>query len=202
MVIGGSVRPFLYRSVYSCHLLLISSASVRSYYLCPLSCPSLMKCSLGITKYSYRDLQSFPFSYFPLFFFFFIAHLKRPSYLFLLFPGTLHSVGYIFPFLPGLSLFFPQLFVKPPQSATLPSCISFFFGVSLVLPPVQCYEPPSIVLCTLPDLIPWIYSSPPLYNHKGFDLGHTWIVWWFSYFLQLGFEFGNKEFMISVTVSS
>ena len=26
-------------------------------------------------------------------------------------------------------------------------------------------------LC-LPDLIPWIYSSPPLYNHKGFDLGN------------------------------
>ena len=26
---------------------------------------------------------------------------------------------------------------------------------------------------TLSDLIPWIYSSLPLYNHKGFDLGHT-----------------------------
>ena len=31
------------------------------------------------------------------------------------------------------------------------------------------------VLC-LSDLIPWIYFSFPLYNHKGFDLGHTWIV--------------------------
>ena len=26
------------------------------------------------------------------------------------------------------------------------------------------------------DLIPWIYLSLPLYNHKGFDLGHTWMV--------------------------
>ena len=29
---------------------------------------------------------------------------------------------------------------------------------------------------TLSDLIPWIYLSLPLYNHKGFDLGHTWMV--------------------------
>ena len=27
---------------------------------------------------------------------------------------------------------------------------------------------------TLSDLIPWIYSSPPLYNHKGFDAGKDW----------------------------
>ena len=52
----------------------------------------------------------FPILIFSSFFFFCIAHLKRPSYLFLLFPGTLHSVGYIFPFLLCLSLFFPQLF--------------------------------------------------------------------------------------------
>ena len=32
---------------------------------------------------------------------------------------------------------------------------------------------------TLSDLIPWIYLSPPLYNHKGFDLGHTGMVQWF-----------------------
>ena len=30
--------------------------------------------------------------------------------------------------------------------------------------------------CTRRDLIPWIYLSPPLYNHKGFDLGHTWMA--------------------------
>ena len=26
------------------------------------------------------------------------------------------------------------------------------------------------------DLIPWIYLLLPLYSHKGFDLGHTWMV--------------------------
>ena len=28
----------------------------------------------------------------------------------------------------------------------------------------------------LPYLIPWIYLSPPLYNHKGLDLGHMCIA--------------------------
>ena len=37
------------------------------------------------------------------------------SYLFLLFFGTLHSHGYIFPFLPCFSLlFFLQLYIRPP----------------------------------------------------------------------------------------
>ena len=46
----------------------------------------------------------------------------------LLFSGTLYSVGYNI-FLPGLLLLsFPQLFVNPPQTTTLPSCISFAWG--------------------------------------------------------------------------
>ena len=28
----------------------------------------------------------------------------------------------------------------------------------------------------LSHLILWVYLSPPLCNHKGFDLGHTWMV--------------------------
>ena len=46
--------------------------------------------------------------------------------------GTLHSAEYIFPFLPYfLLLFFPQLFVKLPQTITLASCI-FFFEMVLI----------------------------------------------------------------------
>ena len=37
----GSLRSFLYSSVYSCHPFLISFASVRSTRFCPLLCPSL-----------------------------------------------------------------------------------------------------------------------------------------------------------------
>ena len=40
--LSGSLRSFLYSSsVYFCHLFLIYSASVRSYYFYPLLCPSL-----------------------------------------------------------------------------------------------------------------------------------------------------------------
>ena len=54
---------------------------------------------------------------------------------------------------------------------------------------------------TLSALIPWIYLSLPLYNRKEFDLGQIWLAW-FPYFLQFKSEFGSKEFMIWVTVSS
>ena len=79
-------------------------------------------------------------------------------------------------------LFFPQVFVRPPQTTILPSCISFSWGWFWSLLPIQCSEPPSIVLqaLCLPDLIPWIYLSLPLSNHKVFDLGHTWMAYRFS----------------------
>ena len=90
----------------------------------------------------------FPILFFPLFFC--IDHQGSLSYLSLLFFGTLHSNGYIFPFLLCLSLlFFSQLFARPPQTTILPFCISFSWGWSWSLPPVQCHEPPSIVLQAL-----------------------------------------------------
>ena len=53
-----------------------------------------------------------------------------------------HSDGCIFPFLLCLLLlFFSQLFVKPPQITILAFCISFSWGWSWPLPPVQCHEP-------------------------------------------------------------
>ena len=49
----------------------------------------------------------------------------------LLFFGTLHSNGYIFPFLLCFwLLFFSQLFVRLPQTAVLPFCISFSFALN------------------------------------------------------------------------
>ena len=71
----------------------------------------------------------------------------RKSFLSLLvFFGTLHSNGYIFPFLLCfLLLFFSQLFVRPPLSAILLFCISFSWGLSWSRSPLQCHEPLSIV---------------------------------------------------------
>ena len=103
----------------------------------------------------------------------------RKAYLSLLFVGTLHSNRTIFPFLLCLSLlFFSQLFVRLPQTTILTFCISFSWWWSWSLPPVQCHEPPSTVLQALflSDLIRWIYLPLPLYNRKGFDLGHIWMV--------------------------
>ena len=86
------------------------------------------------------------------------------------------------------SLYIPftvsQIFVRPPQTTILPFCISFSWGWSWSLPPVECHEPLSIVLQAIRSInqvchclsIPRIYFSLPLYNHKGFDLGHTWMV--------------------------
>ena len=145
------------------------------YHFWPLLCPSLHEMLPWYLEFSWRD---FFFSLFLC-----IVHWGRLSYLSLLFFGTLHSYGYIFPFLLCLSLlFFSQLFVRPPQTTIFCFCISFSWGWSWSLPSIQCHKPLSIVfqaLC-LSDLIPWIYLSLPLYNHKGFDLGHTWMVEWFS----------------------
>ena len=70
----------------------------------------------------------------------------RLSYFSWLFFGTLHSNGNMFPFLLCFSLlFFSQLFVRPPQTTILPFCISFPWGWSWFLSPVQCHEPRSIV---------------------------------------------------------
>ena len=47
-------------------------------------------------------------------------HFSGLSYLSLLFCRDLHSNGYIFPFILCLSLlFFPQLFIRPPQTTIL-----------------------------------------------------------------------------------
>ena len=97
-------------------------------------------------KYSFGISSIFEKS-FPVYCLFLcIVYLRRPSYLSLLFSGTLHSVGYIFLFLICfLLLFFLQLFLKPPQTTILPSCISFSWGWFWSLPRVQRYKPLSIV---------------------------------------------------------
>ena len=53
------------------------------------------------------------------------------------------------------------------------------FFLEMVLIPASCTMSRTSVLSssdTLSDLIPWIYLSLPLYNCKGFDLGHFWMV--------------------------
>ena len=65
-------------------------------------------------------------------------------------------------------------FVRPPQATILPFWISFSWRWSWSLPAIQCHKPWSIVpqAFSLSDLIPWIYLSLSLYNHK---------IWFRSY---------------------
>ena len=129
--LSGSWRSFLNSfSVYSCYLFLVSSASVRSiqflFFIEPIFAWNVPLVPLIFLK---RSLV-FPFCCFPLFLW------GRLSYLSLLFFQTLHSNGCIFPFLLCfLLLFFSQLFVRPPQTAILLFCLSFFGEWSWSLSP-------------------------------------------------------------------
>ena len=173
--LSGLWRSFLYSSsVYSHHVFLISSASVRSipflFFIVPIFAQNVPLVSNFL-----EVLSSLSQSIFSLYFFAFNTEegfLISPCYSF-----ELCIQMDLFFFCLSL-LFYSQLFVRPPQATILPFCISFPWGWSWSLPPVQCHEPPFIVLqaICLSDIIPWIYLSLPLYNHKGFDLGHTWMV--------------------------
>ena len=103
-----------------------------------------MKCSLGISNFL-QEISSLSHS---IVFLYFFALIAEEGFLSLLFFGTLHSNGYIFPFLLCFSFPFSQLFVRPLQTAILLFCISFSWGWCLFLSPVQCHIPPSIVQFT------------------------------------------------------
>ena len=49
------IRPFLYSSVYSCHLFLILPASVKSFLFLPLMCPYFHEMFSWYRQYSWRD---------------------------------------------------------------------------------------------------------------------------------------------------
>ena len=142
--LSGSWRSFLYSSsVYSYHLFLISSASVKSIpflsFIEPIFAWNIPLVPLIFLK---RSLV------FPILLFCSISlhWALRKVFFSLLFFGPLHSNVYIFPFLLCFSpLFFPQLFVRPPQTAIFIFSTSFSWGWSSSLSRVQCHEFPSIV---------------------------------------------------------
>ena len=124
--LSGSWRSFLYNfSVYSCYFLLISSASVRFIPFLSFIVPVFAWNSPLVSLIFLKRSLVFPIYCFPLVLC--IDHWGRLSYLSLLLFGTLLSNGYIFHFLLCfVLLFFSLLFVRPPQTAILPFCISFF----------------------------------------------------------------------------
>ena len=160
-------------SVYSCHLFLISSTSVRSllFHLDHL----YMKCSLDISSFL-EEISSLSCSVLFLYFFELFMEEQFKSLLSLLWNSAFSWVCLSLSPFPFTSLLSSAI-CKVSQTTSLP-CISFSWQWFWSPSPVQCYEPPSIVLqaLCLPDLIHWIYLSPPLYNPVGFDLSHIWMV--------------------------
>ena len=185
----------------SCHLFLISSASVRSLpfpsFIEPVFAWHVPLVSLIFLK---RSLV------FPILLFSSISlhWLLRKAFLSL---AMLWNSAFRWLYLSFSPLLFSSLLFtaicKASPDSHFASLHFFPWGWSWSLSPVQCHESLSIVhqaIC-LSDLILQIYFSLPLYNHKGFDLGHTEWPSGFPYSLQFKSEFGNKEFMVWATVS-
>ena len=135
--LSGSWRSFLYSSsVYSCHLFLISYASVRSIpfisFIEPIFAWNVPLVSLIFLK---RSLV------FPILLFSSISlhwSLRKAflSLLAILWNSAFRCL-YLSFFLCLLLLFFSQVFVRPLQTASLVFCISFPRGWSWSLSPVS-----------------------------------------------------------------
>ena len=141
----GSLSPFLYSSVYSCHLFLISSASSRSLLFLsfimpifawnfPLISPVFLKKSL---VFHILLLYSISLDCF----------LKKVffSLFTILWNSTFIWVYLSLSPLPFTSLLFSTIFKASSDNHF--SFLHFFsFGWFWSLSAVQCYEPPSIIL--------------------------------------------------------
>ena len=161
-----------------------------------------MKYSLAILNFL-EEITSLSHSIVFLYFFSFITDEGFLSLLAILCNSAFKWIHLFFSPLPFTSPLFSAI-CKASSDNHFAFLHFFFFRWFWSLPPVQCHEPPSIVLQALcpSDIIPWIYLSLLLYNHKGFDLGQPEWSSGFPYFLQFKAEFGNKEFIIWATVSS
>ena len=166
----GSWRSFLYSpSVYFLNIFYFGYVHAISVLYCARFG---MKCSLGISNFL-EEISSLSHSIVFLYFFALIAEdafLISPCYSLELWIKM--DISFLFSFAFHFS---SQLFARPHQTTILSFCISSFWVCFWSFPLVWCYKPPTIVLqaLCLSDLIPWIYLSITLYNHKAFDLGHT-----------------------------
>ena len=175
--LSGSFRSFLHSSsVYSCHLFLISSASVRSIqflsFIVPIFAWNVPLVSLIFLK---RDLV------FPILLLSSISlHWSlRKAFLSLL--AILWNSAFRCFYLSFFPFPFSSLLFSAICKASSDNHCAFLhcFLLGMILIPVSCtisWTSSPSSSDTLSGLIPWIYFSLPLYNHKEFDVGHTWMV--------------------------
>ena len=139
-------RSVLYSSsVYSCHLFLISSLSVRSLpflsFIEPIFAWNIPFVCLIFLKRS----VVFPILLFPSISLQWSLRKAFLSLLAILWNSAFRCLYLSFSHFFFFNSLLSQLFVRPPQTAILLFCISFPWGWSWSLSPVQCHEPPSIV---------------------------------------------------------
>ena len=173
--LSGSLRSFSYSSfVYSYHLFLISSASVRSRpflsFIKPIFAWNVPLVSLIFLK---RSLV------FPNLLFSSISlHWSlRKAFLSLL--AVLWNSAFKWVYLSFSPLPLACLLYSAICKASSDNFFAFFFSLGTFLITSSCTMSQTSIHSssgTLSDLIPWIYFSLPLYNRMGFDLGHTWMV--------------------------
>ena len=167
--LSGSWKSFLYSSLYSYHLFLISFASVRSIPFLSFIEPILV--SLIFLN---RSLV------FPILLFSSNSLHWSPGKAFLSLLAILWKSTFKWVYLSFSPLLFPSLLLTAICKASSDSHFAFLHLCSLgmVLLPVSCTLSQTSVHCSSgspSDLVPYIYFSLPLYNHKGFDLGHAWM---------------------------
>ena len=162
--------------MYSGHLFLISSASVTSIPFLPFIVPIFAWKGPLVSLIFLKRSLVFPILLFSSSCFHWSLSKAFLSLLAVVWNSAFKRVYLSFSSLPFASLF--SAIRKASSDNYFAFSHFFFWEWSWPLPHLQSHEPPSIVLqaLCLSYLIPWIYLSLPLYNHKGFDLGHTWMV--------------------------
>ena len=179
--------------MYSCHLFLISSASVKFIpflsFIVPIFAWNVPLVSLIFLK---RSLV------FPILLFSSISlHWSlRKTFLSLL--AILWNSAFRWEYLSFSPLLFISLLFSAIRKASSDNYFAFlyFFFLGMVLITVSYTMSQTSVHSSssaLSDLIPWIYLSLPLCNYKGFDLGHTWMSSGFPYFLQFKSDFARMS---------
>ena len=165
------MKIFLYSSsVYSCHLFLMSSASVRSlpflYFIEPIFARNVPLVSLIFLKRSC------------------LCH----SIVFLCFFVLITEEGFLISPCYSLELciqmvisFLFSFLFSAICKASLDNHFAFlhfsFLGMALITASyTMSWTSIHSSSGTLSDLIPSIYFSLPLYNRKGFNFDHTWMV--------------------------
>ena len=156
-------------ATYSYYLLLL----LGPYHFCPFCARLCMKYSLGIS-YFLEEISRLSHSIV----FHFFALITEEGFLISPYYSLelCIQMGISFHFLLFTSFLFLTI-CKASSGNHFAFLHFFFFGMVLIT--ASCTMSQTSIPSssgTLSDLIPWIYLSLPLYNHKGFDLGHTWMV--------------------------